>query len=434
MTAPLYPSKRAYTYQPGSANPSGSIILWDDTTPTMGATIVLQIFGNPNNPSSIPIREVYIPVILGPIAFYLGYQGVPAGVEPNYVTQGSGCECVDFDGVAYLTLAYVSGTFPGESAYIFVRSLPTGPFRFGPLGAQVTSVTATAPIESSGGSSPNISLQTPLPIADGGTGTASPQLISGTGIVVTGTPFNWTISATNTGISNIVGAGPITVAGGSGPTTTIGLNTPLALNYGGTGYTAPVLNVEGAGLSITGTIFQPTGVNAWTIENTGVTSCTPGGNPSDNYTGAVLFESTDGSVNISKDDANNAINFSVVTQNAICVSAHLSPTIINGAGETVTLPTLPNGQWFVEVIVHGFALGQPAGDSGCTGNTIQLTGAGWGTSVSDYIIQCQGTRTLYQCASVPGGSTPSVTITGSGVTLGINISYISLGFKAFRIV
>ncbi|MBV8642853.1 MAG: hypothetical protein JO225_02940, partial [Candidatus Eremiobacteraeota bacterium] len=37
----------------------------------------------------------------------------------------------------------------------------------------VTSVTGTAPIASSGGTTPNISMTTPLPVADGGTGAAT---------------------------------------------------------------------------------------------------------------------------------------------------------------------------------------------------------------------------------------------------------------------
>jgi len=437
MSSGPWPSKRAYPYTPGSEKPSGSILLWDGTTPTGGASLVCNIFGNPNNPSSIPIREIYFPVIPGAIDFYLGYQGVPAGVLPNYTTQNAGCESVDFDGVAYLTLAYHSGVYSGVPIYVFVRSLPTGPFRVGPLGAAVSAVTASLPLGINGPSgTPNVYLkQNPLPIADGGTGTMNPQLIAGTGITITGTPFNWTISASGGGISSIVGSGPITVAGGSGPTATIGLNTPLALNYGGTGYSSPALTA-GAGITITGNIFQPSGANAWTIVNSGVTGLIPEGNPGSTFTGNVLLESLGDSLNITKDVANNAINFDLANPIGftIAVVAHLSPSTINGAGQTVTLPSLPgSGTWYVECICHGFGLGVPAADSTCTGNTITLTGANWGAVVGDDIIQCQGTRTLYVAAVVSAGLQPSVTITGSGVTLNSESSFISLGFKAVRI-
>jgi hypothetical protein len=434
MSSGFWPSKRAYPFSPGSEKPSGSIIKWDNTTPDGGKSLVVQIFGNPNNPSSIPIREIYFPVIPAAIDFYLAYQGVPTGVSPNYTTQNAGCEAVDFDGVAFLTLAYHSGAYSGTPIYVFVRSLPTGPFRVGPLGAAVTSVTATAPITSSGGSTPNIALTNPLALAFGGTGTPTPQLIAGTGITITGTPFNWTISVSGSGISNIVGVSPIVVTGGSGPTTTISLNTPLALNFGGTGYASPNLQVTGPGLAITGNIFQPSGVNAWEIQNTGVTSLLPFG-AAGGQTGAVALESTDGSLQITNDNANNAVNLRVLNPIGFCIAvvAHLSPGSINGAGQTVTLPTLPSGTWYVEVIVHGFGLGKPADDAGCTGNTITLTGANWGYSVGDDIIQCQGTRTLYVAGVVAAGLNPSVTITGSGVTLNSGTSFISLGFKAVRI-
>ena len=431
-----FPSKRAFTFSPGSDFPSGSIQLWNNTSPLSpdgGVTIILQIAGNANNPSAIPIREVYFPVILSPIAFYLGYQGVPVGVEPDYVTEGSGCECVDFDAFSFITLHYPSGTYPG-AIYVFLRSLPTGAFRVGPLGAQVTAVTATLPIISSGGSTPNISLDAPLPILFGGTGTPTPQLIAGTGINITGTPFDWTISLAGSGfISEIEGIAPITVTGGMGPTTQIGLNTPLALNFGGTGYANPLLTA-GTGISITGNIFQPSGPNAWTIVNDGVTSAVPG-TSGPTQTGAVLFESKDGSLAITGDNPNNALNFEVANGTLpVAVFAKLDPAMINGAGETVALPTLPgSGNWYVEVIIHGFGLGPPAADSGCTGNTITLTGAGWGFTVADDIVQCQGTRTLYVCGVVSAGNAPSVTITGSGVTLNSGTTYISLGFKAIPI-
>ena len=428
-----WPSKRAYPFSPGSEKPSGSILLWDGTTPTGGASIICNIFGNPNNPSSIPIREVYFPVIPGAIDFYLGYQGVPVGVLPNYTTQNAGCESVDFDGVAYLTLAYHSGAYSGTPIYVFVRSLPTGPFRVGPLGAAVTAVTASLPLGINGpASTPNVYLkQNPLPIADGGTGTTNPQLIAGTGIVITGTPFNWTIASSGGGIQTIVGSGPITVTGGSGPSTTIGLNTPLALIYGGTGYAAPELTA-GAGLTITGNIFQPSGANAWTIVNSGVIGLIPSNDPGTTFTGTVLLESLDNSIIIKKDVANNAINLEVLNPIgfAIADAFKLNLANINGAGATAALPQLPAGTWYVEVIVHGFGLPQTSGD------IIQLTAAGFDPpQPSDQITGNQYTRTLYVCGTGSAGAHLSVNIqsTSSSVTLNSGSAWVSLGFKAIRV-
>lgn len=59
----------------------------------------------------------------------------------------------------------------------------------------VTGVTATAPITSSGGTAPNIALTTPLATTFGGTGTASPGLVAGTNITITGSWPNNTINA-----------------------------------------------------------------------------------------------------------------------------------------------------------------------------------------------------------------------------------------------
>lgn len=434
MSTGYFPSKRAYTYQPGSDFPATTILLWDNSPPGNGAWLTIQLFGNPQNPSSIPIREIYFPILLTPVQVFLGLQGPPQSWwEPDYITQGSGCECVDFDGVAYLTLANVSGTYAGSPIYVFARNLPTGAFRTGPVGAQVTSVTATLPIISSGGNTPNISMETPLPIADGGTGTATPQLIAGSGITITGSPFNWTIAVSGSGaITNVVAANyaTVTVVGG---VATVGTVIPMPVAGGGTGQISPALNA-GTGISVTGTIFQPGGGSPWTVTNTGVTGVTPF--PDLTYlTGQVSIESTDDSIAISKDVPNNAINITVSNPIGftIAVVAHLSVSLINGAGETVTLPTLPTGTWFVECIVHGFGLGPPAADSGCTGNTIQITGAGWGGAIEDDIVQCQGTRTLYIASTVSAGNTPSVTVTGTGVTLNSGTTYVSLGFKAIRI-
>jgi hypothetical protein len=69
----------------------------------------------------------------------------------------------------------------------------------------VTGVTATVPLSSTGGAAPNISLTNPLPIVNGGTGTATPGLVAGTNITLTGVWPNTTInsSAFNPGWINV---------------------------------------------------------------------------------------------------------------------------------------------------------------------------------------------------------------------------------------
>ncbi len=77
----------------------------------------------------------------------------------------------------------------------------------------VTSVTASAPLTSSGGTTPNIALTNPLAVGYGGTGTASPGLTAGNGLTVSG----------------------------SFPTQQFVLNTPVSIANGGTGSTTAAI-------------------------------------------------------------------------------------------------------------------------------------------------------------------------------------------------
>jgi len=62
-------------------------------------------------------------------------------------------------------------------------------------GGTVTTVTASAPLASSGGTTPNISFTGTLAVANGGTGTATPSLVQGANVTITGTWPNQTIAA-----------------------------------------------------------------------------------------------------------------------------------------------------------------------------------------------------------------------------------------------
>lgn len=62
-------------------------------------------------------------------------------------------------------------------------------------GGTVTAVTASAPLASSGGTTPDISFTGTLPVASGGTGTATPSLVQGANVTITGTWPNQTIAA-----------------------------------------------------------------------------------------------------------------------------------------------------------------------------------------------------------------------------------------------
>jgi hypothetical protein len=66
-------------------------------------------------------------------------------------------------------------------------------------GGTVTAVSASAPLASSGGTSPNISLTGTVPVANGGTGTATPSLVAGSNVSVTGSWPNQTVAVTGSG-------------------------------------------------------------------------------------------------------------------------------------------------------------------------------------------------------------------------------------------
>jgi hypothetical protein len=87
---------------------------------------------------------------------------------------------------------------PGTNGYVLTTT--GGVVGWASPGASgVTAVTASSPLASSGGATPNITITSPLPVTNGGTGTATPSLVAGTNITVTGTWPNQTVNSTASG-------------------------------------------------------------------------------------------------------------------------------------------------------------------------------------------------------------------------------------------
>ena len=128
--------------------------------------------------------------------------------------------------------------------YVYYTSLVLDPFRQGVIGNQVTAVTATLPILSSGGTQPNISLQVPLAITYGGTGTSTPVGVAAapsSGIIVTGSFPDQTLSLDFAGLGDHYRRGRNAPIGTIqfGTVVTVFLSTPLAWVYGGTQTSTP---------------------------------------------------------------------------------------------------------------------------------------------------------------------------------------------------
>jgi hypothetical protein len=114
-----------------------------------------------------------------------------------------------------------------------------------------------------GGSWPaqSVSITTPVSIANGGNGTASPGITAGTGITVGGswptqsvaltTPVSVANGGNGTATPAITAGSGITV-GGSWPAQSVALTTPVSVANGGTGTSTPSL-IGGTNVTITGT-------------------------------------------------------------------------------------------------------------------------------------------------------------------------------------
>jgi hypothetical protein len=142
----------------------------------------------------------------------------------------------------------ISGTWPNQT----INSSSGG--------GTLTAVTASSPLASSGGTTPNVSLTGIISVANGGTGTSSPALVQGSNVTITGSWPNQTINATGSGFGTVTSVGmtvPSFLSVAGSPVTTSGTlavtlsGTALPVANGGTGTTTPSL-VQGSNISITG--------------------------------------------------------------------------------------------------------------------------------------------------------------------------------------
>jgi hypothetical protein len=205
----------------------GAIIVFDDASPI---AVTLSTLGSG--------QGIQLP-------FYCGVMNLGAGVvtltpDSGQINNASTATIVDGGfGIIY---------FDGTNFWAQIATNNTG---------TITGVVAGTGLTGGGSSgSVTLSLVTPVSVADGGTGTATPGLVAGTGISVTGTWPDQTITSTGTSgvssLNSLTGALSLTSTGSTITITPSGTNIDLeavssGYNLGGTLTSANLVFGPGAG-------------------------------------------------------------------------------------------------------------------------------------------------------------------------------------------
>lgn len=367
--------------------------------------------------SGLAVKSLWFPDPQGAMQFYAGDT---ATGTPFYETPGNVAELVPIPNDAPV----VTIVGPMTPFFFYASSYGFAPFAAGTPPA--LDITTVAPIENLGTPQvPVIALEVPLAVIYGGSGSADPSLIAGTYITIVGAWPNQTINAEQAagGVQSVSVNAPI-VETGTAQNPVIGLETPLPLNYGGTGIANPWAK-GGAGIDVNGT----NGVNdnsfQWIISNVGVVEIiTPDANV---QALNVHFTSADSSLTITGDGANH-VDFSVDFPNSKAFYGKKVST--NAAGpntESLSLGPLPSGTWLLEAWATGIEAPETSGTDGATLALSSGPSDGW--------TQNQYTRALAVTDSITsaGSATPTCTLTyTTGCGVNTNSSAIFLVFKATR--
>jgi hypothetical protein len=268
-----------------------------------------------------------------------------------------------------------------------------------------------------------------LPIANGGTATATPALVQGTGVTITGTWPNQTINATGTGgtvtavsVASSNGfAG--TSSGGATPTLTLstsitgvlkGNATAISAAVAGTDYVTPTGTETLTNKTIaygSNTLTDVVGVTATqTLTNKTLTSPT--------LTTPALGTPASGVLSSCTVDGTNAVGYLNIPQNVQTGSYTLTlgdagEHIYRGSGSTATwtIPAASSVAYPIGTAITFINLSATAVSIAITSDTMYLSSAG-----------TTGTRTLAQYGSataikISGVSSSGIwLISGSGLT------------------
>ena len=291
-----------------------------------------------------------------------------------------------------------------------------------------------------------------LPVANGGTGTATPSIVAGTNVTVTGTWPNQTINSTGGG----GGSGTVTSVAISGGTTgltvtgspittsgTITIAGILAVANGGTGTATPSI-VAGTNVTVTGTWPNQT-INATASGSGTVTSVaatvpsflsvtgspiTTSGTLAISLSGTALPVANGGTGQTTYTDGQLLIgNSTGNTLSKATLTAGAGVTITNGSG-TITIAAAGGGGGTVTSVAQTFTGGiiSVAGSPITLSGTLALTVAGTSGGIPYFSSGTTWATSAALAASAivlggGAGAAPATTTTGTGVVtaLGVNV-------------
>ena len=254
-----------------------------------------------------------------------------------------------------------------------------------------------------------------LPVANGGTATATPALVQGTGVTITGTWPNQTINATGTGgtvTSVAVSGGTTGLTTSGGPITTSGTITlagTLAVANGGTGITSLGAGVatflgtpSSANLAAALTDETGTGANVFATSPTLVTPLL--GTPTSGVLSACTVDGTDavGFRNIPQNSQSGA--YTLVLADA---GKHIFHPVGDNNARTFTIPANSSVAYPIGTAITFINMAVANVTIAITTDTLTLSSAG---TTGSRTLATNGSATCIKITST------SWLISGSGLT------------------